>query len=946
MRRFFRFTKKGGKALKQDIPSQTFYGNLGPKEFKAGEFISDRDIKEYRIPSHLFIHPDSLRNRGAFDFAAKRKKVFSVGIIRTIKGLGDILILSVIGKALKKQYPGQAKVWFAIRPDHAPLLKYNPYIDKIFKSKEALIAARPDITLNVNDLEFKTELQKDREPIICNRTTLYLDKMGLQIENKTPTYIVTKEEKEFARALLRKKGYSLKKPIIGIQLYGSAISKTYPHMKEVVRKLKEKGYQIFYLDQHPYVYKLREVIAIANEMSLLITPNSFFYHVAGALRKRAIALFGYTDGKIWTEDYEQVTPIQIPCPKGKERCWWKIECVPGETLEEKEAKITPDCLSKIPVKTILSEVDRHFNPEKILITILTYNCLNLTKEMMDSVRSFHKYDIFVIDNASTDGTVEWLKQQKKKGVLDFISKKLTVCQACNIGLKKAWENKYDYMFLCSNDIILSDNYIDTLVGVAKRRKSYLIVGKTLNVGIDNQILHFSKFIKNVEIPIIDLPGGGFSATLISRECMEKIGGFDAVNFYPRYQEDEDYLLRVRLAGNDLIQTWTTNFLHLSGGVIKSHPEEMAKNEENWNRNVRAFMNKWGLDPYAQRSQLAYLDKIKQSRPGWRQRIFIPLSDTSTRRNKVKELYPVDVVKQKIERFGKATILITRRMGGFGDILFSTVLAKAFKKYFGKQIHVVYAIPQQFKSLLDNNPNIDRIIALPNPIKNNFDTIIDITNYEYRIEVEEILKYGKVQTPRTQIYLNLAGMKGSIHPDYFITKGEKGWGEEEWRKVGGGGKKIVIVDQGSNLMRTWPYMSELAKLLKKENFRVFEFKRKGGSGSFGNYPYSFRQVAAIVSHADLVVSVITGMANLAATLDIPTLTIFSNENGKIFAQMFESMIPIQGTCSHFPSRNYCGFTIPCLGTLENYRKCENIRIPSCLTNLKVLTVYNKILEVLK
>jgi len=123
-------------------------------------------------------------------------------------------------------------------------------------------------------------------------------------------------------------------------------------------------------------------------------------------------LFGYTDGKIWTEDYERVTPVQIPCPLGTRRCWWRIECIPGLDLAEKETKAVPKCLSEIPVEMVLNEVDKHISQtKKTLILVLTYNCLNFTKRMMESIKTFYDYDLFVVDNMSIDGTQEWLKEQ-------------------------------------------------------------------------------------------------------------------------------------------------------------------------------------------------------------------------------------------------------------------------------------------------------------------------------------------------------------------------------------------------------------------------------------------------------------------------------------------------------------------------------------------------------
>lgn len=60
-------SQKNGKILRKDISQQGFYGGeSSPRIFKPGEFVENTVIKNYRIPGHLFIHPDSLRNQGAF----------------------------------------------------------------------------------------------------------------------------------------------------------------------------------------------------------------------------------------------------------------------------------------------------------------------------------------------------------------------------------------------------------------------------------------------------------------------------------------------------------------------------------------------------------------------------------------------------------------------------------------------------------------------------------------------------------------------------------------------------------------------------------------------------------------------------------------------------------------------------------------------------------------
>lgn len=47
------------------------------------------------------------------------------------------------------------------------------------------------------------------------------------------------------------------------------------------------------------------------------------------------------------------------------------------------------------------------------IVILSYNTLSYTKLCIESIRAYTKksYEIIVVDNASTDGSLEWLKEQ-------------------------------------------------------------------------------------------------------------------------------------------------------------------------------------------------------------------------------------------------------------------------------------------------------------------------------------------------------------------------------------------------------------------------------------------------------------------------------------------------------------------------------------------------------
>lgn len=612
--------------LAENVPAQGWFDDMGNvTTIKPGEIIPEWVLNKYCIDKNL-IHPASLRLMNAFEFASKHKGMFSVAITRDMNGRGDVLIASVIAKALKYMYGEHVMVYFCVQHGYERILEGNPWVDKIFTNEGLMFAEKPDIKLNVNDMEFRfetSELEKQHQ-IKKNRTSIYLEQLGLFVENKTPIYVVKEEERLWAKAELRKYNYRQgDMRLIGIQLYGSNSSRTYPYMEDVAILLRKKGYEIFYLDKKndsgKFINNLWQFAALIEQCDMIISSNTSALHFAGAMKKRAVVIFGSEKGTIWTEDYEKILPCEIDCIKSQPKCWWKIECNVGNSLREKELKGAPPCLTQISPDLVVQKVDEHFfKPKRILIGILTWNLLELTKRTIDSIRSFHNYDIFIIDNESTDGTQEWLRENR----INFISKKFTVPEAWNILLKKAYCEGYDYLLLCNNDILLSSTYIDTVIDVAERREAFAVTGRVFNRD-EATLESFSEIVNNVETPITTLGSGDFSALLISKECIKKLGGFD-VSFYPRYQSDEDYNLRLRLTGHEIIKTFATSFYHLSGAVDISDGKGDPRGNLDWERNKIIFRKKWGLDPYTDHSLLLSLQNVKKINANWNEKIYINL----------------------------------------------------------------------------------------------------------------------------------------------------------------------------------------------------------------------------------------------------------------------------------------------------------------------------------
>lgn len=869
-------------------PGEPMFAAMKTK-YKLGEFFVSSDL--YNAERRL----EALRN----DLVPKGT-VLKICFKNTAPGIGDVIMSTIVPKAFKEAFGKEVIIHYCTTKELAVILKGNPHIDKLIFDEQLFTTKNYHLLLDMNTMEFKMEPsfeEKSGKPLL-SRSAYILNRLNLWLVDRTPIFVLSKKEISWAREYMKQ--YT--KEVIGVQQEASCKARTYKHTTALVKKIHDLGYDCVVLDKKTksgkYKFKFREAVAIANECDIVIAPDSALLHAAGALKKRIIGLFGHTDGGIFTEDYEKAIAIQGWCVKDREYpCWWTIPCVKGSSLKEKSKSYVP-CLSIIQLISIQRAICSHFViPEKILVTMLTYNNLNMTKKALASIRSFHNYDIFVVDNESDDGTPEWLQ----KSGYDFVSKKSGVGEAQNIAIKKTLEGDYAYLLLLNNDIVLRGDYIDEIIKAQQRTGGFAVAGtvleKTPPWSVDRAVIK-----KGVDTKVVAIEAGDYSATLLPRKCLETIGYFDE-QFAPRYIEDNDYTLRIRLSGNEFYRTTSAQYYHALGAVVHSMPQERNKHEARWNRNFAKFQAKWGISPHA-----------PQTFSSLGQEWYSAIQGETI----------IESITALVEKAQPIRVGVARQMGGFGDVLFSTAIARALKTKFGKNIIVEYSVPQQFAQVLLYNSDID-VIHIDHKPKQDFS--INITDLEFRVELQEIQKYGRVVSPRTKIYLDLLGVTGELKPIYTVIEKEKLWAQSLFKN---GVENLVCVSrEGSNFLKKWPHMDALLKKLS-EKYTVYVFDEK---------KTTFRQAAAIASIAKCVISPDTGISNVASALNVPTITLFSNRNGEIFEKMFTTMIPVQGNCPH-QERDFCDFETPCFG-MAPHREKENIACPDCLKRLTVEKVLGEV-----
>lgn len=244
------------------------------------------------------------------------------------------------------------------------------------------------------------------------------------------------------------------------------------------------------------------------------------------------------------------------------------------------------------------------------IIILSYNTQELLELCLDSIRLNTKaasYELIVVDNASSDGSVEYLQQQGDIKVI-YNSENMGFPKACNQGLEIATG---DDLLLLNSDTIVTPRWLEQLTYCLYAREKHGAVSCVTNSCSNWQQI-------NVPYRLMDIDGlfefadkfnhideakwerrlklVGF-CFLIKREVYEKLGGLDE-RFTPGNFEDDDYSLRVWQAGYECILARDTFIHHFGSASFKKKEKIEAKSAEKYNNllltNQRKFLDKWQI----------------------------------------------------------------------------------------------------------------------------------------------------------------------------------------------------------------------------------------------------------------------------------------------------------------------------------------------------------------
>lgn len=234
------------------------------------------------------------------------------------------------------------------------------------------------------------------------------------------------------------------------------------------------------------------------------------------------------------------------------------------------------------------------------LVIPVFNKLEYTKICIESLLADQDrlpLEIIVVDNASSDGTSEYIKEMQNK-ISNTRDKIIYIQNKSNRGVAPAWNqgvhaSSGSILGVLNNDIIVTNGWLKSILWALETHKLNLIspfaaTGK-LDYNLASRAKEFTK--KNFNKIWNDYD---FCAFVMPKSTFSKIGDFDE-KFEVGGYEDTDYCYRLKAQGMKYGVSGA-GFIHHFGSTTLGDFKKTGDKHAPKNRDY--FIQKWGEDPSA------------------------------------------------------------------------------------------------------------------------------------------------------------------------------------------------------------------------------------------------------------------------------------------------------------------------------------------------------------
>ena len=231
--------------------------------------------------------------------------------------------------------------------------------------------------------------------------------------------------------------------------------------------------------------------------------------------------------------------------------------------------------------------------EKIFAVVLTYNRQYLLENLIKRLKqqTYQLDKIIIIDDASEDSTKEFLKNLNEKQIISYyLNKNVGSAGGFNFGLRKAYEQGADWIWIMDDDLLPDKDCLEKLVKTKKflEKKNEKISFLSSQILWKDEIckmaipgLNISSLdcLKYLEKGILELSSASYLSLLIERKALQKAG----------------LPIREFILWNDDVE-FTHRLSRQAKGFLTSISKATHLTRENYNSNLK-YLNEKTLGKY-------------------------------------------------------------------------------------------------------------------------------------------------------------------------------------------------------------------------------------------------------------------------------------------------------------------------------------------------------------
>jgi ADP-heptose:LPS heptosyltransferase len=288
-----------------------------------------------------------------------------VVVSRAMGGVGDLFIMTPGLRALANRHSTRVKL--IIDRKYFDIFRNNPHVELLDIDGPPVDLAECKVWRNLT-LCPAGRYESARRPFVKRgRAELFargmgVDKRSLDQHGWHVEYALDEGQIAFRDAFVRDAGLGLR-PIVGVQPYSRDTYKDHPQIGRFVEALSA-DYDIIIFHQletelptGPRIVStaglpLAQSIALVSALDAMVCVDSGFLHAAGAFDVRAIAMFGPTDGKLFTRHHKYATVISASESFACAPCW-RNEDLPCQVTGQ--LGVSP-CVAAINIETVQAAV--------------------------------------------------------------------------------------------------------------------------------------------------------------------------------------------------------------------------------------------------------------------------------------------------------------------------------------------------------------------------------------------------------------------------------------------------------------------------------------------------------------------------------------------------------------------------------------------------------------